>query len=67
MNQTRYLKKIQRFERGSDEEGCLYVVTDPCDIYDANGTGIAFVFYSDMSKKDAQQSLYLDGVKYVLE
>ncbi len=67
MNQTRYLKKIQRFERGSDEEGCLYVVTDPCDIYDANGTGIAFVFYSDMSKKDAQQSSYLEGVKYVLE
>ncbi|MBO4909612.1 MAG: GNAT family N-acetyltransferase [Lachnospiraceae bacterium] len=67
MNSISYLKKIQRFERGATEDGCLYVVTDPKDIPAAKGLGAAFVYYSDITKKDAKESSYLDGVKYVLE
>jgi RimJ/RimL family protein N-acetyltransferase len=67
MKRDTYLKKIQRFRRGLAEEGTLYVVTDPDDIPSAAGSGAAFVYYSDISKKDESESSYLDGVKYVLE
>ena len=67
MKTDTYLKKIERFNRDCVEEGTLYVVTDPNDIPAAAGMGATFVYYSDTTKKDASESSYLDGVKYVLE
>ncbi len=70
MKREHYLKKIRSFVRGGDhscDEDILYIVTDPEDIPSASGSGVPFVYYSDISGNDKSQSSYLEGVKYVLE
>ena len=50
----------------TEDEGILYVVTDPADIGGASEAGIPFVYYIDLAKA-CEGNSYCEGVKYVLE